>query len=92
MNYGGVIKNLRIAKGYSLRGFAKECEISANTLCAIENNKYEPSKDTIQKIANVIGIHPTLIILSAITENDIPDDKIKAFKELEGPLKAFINS
>lgn len=43
-------------KGYSLRGFAKEFEISVSYLSAIVNKKANPSPKMASRISNALNV------------------------------------
>ncbi len=56
MNFGSRIRQLRIAKGVSLRDFAEMIGINFTYLSKIENGKVEPpSEDKIRMIAQELG-------------------------------------
>lgn len=50
------IKELRKAKKMSQEVLANKCDVSRQTINAIENNKYDPSLVLAFKIATVLGI------------------------------------
>lgn len=49
------IKDLRKAKGMRQEDLARACEVSRQTIIAIENDKYDPSLDLAMKLARVLG-------------------------------------
>lgn len=91
MKYGEAIRKRRTAIGVSLRKFAVQCGITPTTLSALENDKYLPSRETLTRIAEQLGVAPVILILDAITLEDIPEEKRKDYMTLEKPLKEFIN-
>lgn len=53
---GNKLKELRSAKGFSLRELAERSGLSINTLSLIENGKSSPSVGTLQQLALVLDI------------------------------------
>ena len=49
---GCATKRLRVKKGLSIRGLAKQLDISCSMLCKIENKKAIPSIQLLNKIAD----------------------------------------
>ncbi|MGX7031384.1 helix-turn-helix transcriptional regulator [Vagococcus zengguangii] len=49
-----IIKELRKAKKLSQDELAKTCEVSRQTINAIENNKYDPTLQLAFKLAEVL--------------------------------------
>lgn len=91
MKYGEAIKKRRMARGVSLRKFAVECGITPTTLSALENDKYSPSRETLNKIAASLSVAPVMLILDAITLEDIPEGRREDYLKLEQSLKAFVS-
>ncbi|MBP9992621.1 MAG: helix-turn-helix transcriptional regulator [Bacteroidales bacterium] len=91
MKYGEAIRRRRTANGVSLRKFAVECGITPNTLSALENDKYSPSRETLKRIAEKLEVAPVILTLEAITTDDIPVGKRKDFKRLQPLLKDFVS-
>lgn len=91
MKYGEAIKKRRNASGVSLRKFAAMCGITPTTLSALENDKYTPSRETLKKIAEQLGVAPVILTLDAITVDDIPAEKREEYMALEKLLKAFVS-
>ncbi len=56
MNVGTRIKKLRKEMNLTQAEFAKKANISRTYLSDIENNRYNPSIDTLQNIANHLGV------------------------------------
>jgi transcriptional regulator with XRE-family HTH domain len=54
MNIGKKIKNLRESKGYSVREFAKLCELSPSLVSQVERNVSSPSISSLVKMAAVL--------------------------------------
>lgn len=56
MKLGDKIKTIRIQKKISQKDFAKLLEIPISTLANYENNHREPKIETLNKIANALGV------------------------------------
>ena len=50
------IKELRKGRGLRQEDLARSCEVSRQTIIAIENDKYDPSLELAMKLAYVLGI------------------------------------
>lgn len=92
MEIGNAIKALRTKKGISQKKLAELSDISANAMCSIEKGAAFPSKDTIDKICSALGVPVSYLLFFSITEEDIPSDKIIAFKALKEPLESVLLS
>lgn len=89
MDYGKIIKERRIAKGISLRQFSAACGITPTTLSAVETGKYPPSRETMVKIAKKLDTAPVVLMLDAITQEDIPEANRDELKIMVKKLKAL---
>jgi transcriptional regulator with XRE-family HTH domain len=54
--FGKQVKKLRLAKGYSMRGFANEADIEYSQVVRIENGITAPTITTVFKIAETLNI------------------------------------
>jgi transcriptional regulator with XRE-family HTH domain len=54
--FGGQIRNLRLARGFSMRGFANEADLDYSLLAKIENGVISPTITTSYKIAETLGM------------------------------------
>ncbi len=52
------LKELREARGLSVRGLAKKAEVSTETVYSVEHGKRQPSMKTLDKIARALGANP----------------------------------
>jgi len=50
------LRELRQARGLSVRGLAKEAEVSTETVYSVEHGKRQPSVRTLGKIARALGV------------------------------------
>ena len=83
MNVGNAIKNLRKKRGISQKDLAQKCGLSANALCSIENSDSFPSKDSINKICDALGIPVSFLMFFSVTDEDIPAEKRAAFNAMK---------
>jgi transcriptional regulator with XRE-family HTH domain len=50
------LRELRQARGLSVRGLAKEAEVSTETVYSVEHGRRQPSVRTLSKIAWALGV------------------------------------
>ena len=50
------LKELREAKGFSVRRLAREAEVSTETVYSVEHGRRQPSVRTLGKIARALGV------------------------------------
>lgn len=64
MTIGERIKGLRLSKGLSKRGLAREANLSGGKqhIYKLEKGECLPSVSTINKIAAALGIHPSELL------------------------------
>ena len=86
MNIGEAIKMFRTQRGMLQKDLATRSGMSANALCAIEKDKSFPTKENIKSICRVLEIPVSYLLFSAITEEDIPEDKVQVFNALREPI------
>ena len=78
MDIGEKLKLLRKKEGIGIKPLAKHLDVSYTYLSKIENNKANPSKKAIHRIASYFGCdEDELLILS----EKIPDDIVRILKE-----------
>ena len=66
MGFGKNLRKLREAKDTTLRQFAMQCDVSVTYMSKIEREDFPPpSAQTIQRIADVLGIDGDLMALGA---------------------------
>ena len=66
MTVGEIVKRERIAKGFSMRVFAKKAEISLATLVNVESGKHVPTNGTMKSIAEALDMRPSDIMLEVV--------------------------
>ncbi len=52
------LRELRANRGLSVRGLAKEAEVSTETVYSVEHGRRQPSMKTLGKIARALGVDP----------------------------------
>lgn len=62
MKLGERIRTIRESRGISLRKLAREINVSASFVSQVEQNKANPSVDSLQKIAGVLGVSTSYIL------------------------------
>ena len=87
MNIGQTIKILRKEKKMGQQELAKAAGISDTALYNIEKGRSMPTKQTIQKISAALGHSVAYILISCVTEDDVPPEKREVFRALFGILK-----
>ncbi|MBL0389175.1 helix-turn-helix transcriptional regulator [Tumebacillus sp. ITR2] len=56
MNLGPKIKTYREAKGWNQKELAEKADVSPSTISALENDRFTPSPELIQRIAHAMGL------------------------------------
>ena len=54
--FGMQVRKLRLAKGFSMRGFANEADIEYSQVVRIENGIISPTITTVYKIAETLNV------------------------------------
>lgn len=75
MKIGARLKKYRLAKGYTIYKLSKETDISQNHISAIENDKRQPTVDTLERLVAPMGISLAELFninecVSFLTENE----------------------
>ena len=65
---GGRLKKLRISKGITQREMANKLDLSYSTYSNYENNYREPKFETIEKVAEILGVTVDYLIGSDSSE------------------------
>jgi serine/threonine-protein kinase RsbW len=74
MNIGVRLKELRKVRGISLRSLAKKVGVSASFISQVEQDKCQPSLDTLRKIAEALGVTISYLL-------EVEQDEFFASKE-----------
>ena len=71
MNFGEILRNLRIQRGITQQKLAEDLDISQSAITAYETGRNEPNFAVIEKIAKYFGVSPyTLIPFGDIFEEN----------------------
>lgn len=84
IDVGKRIREVRMAKGYSIRGLAGASNLNVNTLSLIENGRTSPSVSTLQLIARTLKVP-----ISTFFETDHGSKKVAYMRQGERPRAAF---
>lgn len=80
MSVGKILKEIRKEKGMTQVEFAKHLDMSRSFIGDIENDRYVPNPNTIQKLADKLNISTYYLTTGEKTFNDLDSDN--EFKEL----------
>jgi len=72
------LKSLRKGKGIGIKPLAEELSVNYTYLSKIENDKANPSKETIKRIANYFNVNVDELMILA---DKIPDDIERILRE-----------
>ena len=90
MNIGQAIVTIRKARKMTQKELAERCGMSQNALVTLEKNRSHPTMETIKKLQAALDVPQSYILLYAIEDCDIPEDKLKTAKHLLTPLKDYL--
>ena len=91
MELGRLIKTLRAGLGLSQESLAQKLEISASYLCLLETGKREPSKDLLDRIADVFSVsREALIFLTTTAPNELKGEKAVKYKKLQESIASLL--
>ena len=93
MNYGKAINNLRVDRMKQKQTiFAKSIGITQTYLSQIENGIKKPSTDLLDRISIYVEIPMPFLFWYSITEKDIKNCKLEAYRMLKPAADALIES
>lgn len=87
MNLGQAIKKLRIDRQMTQDQLSSSIGVSVNAISQWELGKSMPQKTTIEKLCRAFGIPVSYMLMAAIEEQDIPEEKRVLYRALLEPLK-----
>lgn len=87
MDIGQAIKKLRTERGMSQEQLADSIGMSVQGLSFLETGKRYPPKATIEKLCRAFGIPVSYMLMAAIEEQDIPEEKRVLYRALLEPLR-----
>ena len=77
MNIGVRLKELRMLRGMSLRNLAKKVGVSASFISQVEQNKCQPSLNTLQKISEALDVTTSYLLESEGNEVSPPKEIVE---------------
>ena len=84
---GNKLRKARTEKGYTQKQFAELVGIPYSTYSNYENNNREPGRESLERIANALGLSVIELLefweVAADTPNDVSEDKPFSFPALE---------
>lgn len=87
-HFGQLIREKRVAKGYSLRKFAALVEVSPTYLSQVEQGQVTPpTADRVKRMAEVLGENPDGLIALA---GRVPEDLPKIIREQPQEMATFL--
>lgn len=92
MDYGKVISQLREKMNQTQVEFAKSIGITQTYLSQMEANLRTPSNRIIKKICSHTDTMMPIFLFKSITESDVDENKLEAFRLLNKPLTELIES
>jgi transcriptional regulator with XRE-family HTH domain len=87
MDIGQAIKELRMKQGMTQEQLAAKCSMSTNAISSLETGKAYPPKSTVEKLCRAFGIPVSYMLMAAIEEQDIPEEKRVLYRALLEPLR-----
>lgn len=88
MKIGKALETARKTKGVSQKELAAKINITQSYLSLIESDKKNPNLNILKEIASALDVPLPFILIDALDEDDIPDEKKASFKV----IMPFINS
>ena len=90
MNIGQAIVTIRKARKMTQKELAERCGISQNALVELEKNRSRPAMATLKKLQAALDVPQSYIMLYAIEDCDIPEEKLMTAKQLLMPLREYL--
>ncbi len=86
MDIGQAIKTLRQKQGMTQAQLAEKCGISHNAVCSLETGKSYPPRATVERLCQAFDIPSSYLLISAVEEEDFPEEKRVLYRLLLRPL------
>lgn len=90
MNIGQAIVTIRKAQKMTQKELAMRCGLSQNALVHLEKNRSQPAMATLKKLQASLNVPQSYILLYAIEDCDIPENKLNNVKCLLNPLREYL--
>lgn len=88
-NIGQNIKLVRLQANLKQRELAKKLGVSEAMICQWETGKRIPKKETIKKIADGLGVHPSELIGPEWFDMELGTEKLEELREGVAQLHSF---
>jgi XRE family transcriptional regulator, regulator of sulfur utilization len=90
MNLGNIIYQLRKNSGLNQQEFAKKVGITQTYLSQLESNKKDGHVNTLKAICDFVEIPYPVLILLAMDESDVTEEKKEAYQLMFPSVKMLI--
>jgi transcriptional regulator with XRE-family HTH domain len=91
MEIGKLIKTLRVSTGLSQKDLSAQLDITGNYLSLVESSKRSPSKNLLQKIAEVFNISKgALEFICSEAPSELDDEKANTFRDLQSNIASLL--
>ncbi len=90
MNIGQAIVTIRKARKMTQKQLAERCGMSQNAIVSLEKDRSHPPMETIKKLQAVLNVPQSFIMLYAIEDSDIPQEKLQTARLLLDPLREYL--
>lgn len=90
MNIGQAIVTIRKARRMTQKELARRCGMSQNQISALEKNYSYPPMGTLEKLQEALDVPQSYLLLYAIEDCDIPEDKLETARYLLTPLREYL--
>ena len=87
MDIGQAIKELRTKRDMTQEQLAASVGMTTNAISMWELGKRIPPKESIERLCRAFGIPVSYMLMAAIEEKDIPEEKRVLFRALLKPLR-----
>jgi transcriptional regulator with XRE-family HTH domain len=77
-DYAKAFRVVRAAQGWAQADMARQLGITSSALSLIEAGKRKPSVNVIHKLASVVNVPTSLVVLLASDESEIDDENVTA--------------
>ncbi len=92
MKLGDSIKAFRKERKLTQAQLAELCGITTTYLSLVENGKKEPTVALMKTIATQLKVPLPVLLFSAITPEDIPEEKKGFFNVIKPSIDSMLNS
>lgn len=87
MDLGIAIKTLRLKMEMTQGQLAEKCGVSIQAVSSWETGRSWPPKGAAERVCEALGVPTSYLMLAALEEEDIPEEKRVLYKALLEPLR-----